>query len=216
MKEINKVLQISFLLFCTIVTQAESKVLSIGSPNAKVTVKVFSSLTCPHCASFHGAVFNDLKKDYIDKGLVRFEHRAFPLDLAALNAEIVIGCQINKDKKFKLLGEIYKKQKIWAVGSDINKINDLIIDPGFGFGKTLQHNYEILSNLHHFKMIDLPLLVGFSRKSMITKALEIEKEFALNGTTILNTIALMKGAKILRVHDVKETVDAMKVWNIFK
>ena len=94
------------------------------------------------------------------------------------------------------------------------KINDLIIDPGFGFGKTLQHNYEILSNLHHFEMIDLPLLVGFSRKSMITKALEIEKEFALNGTSVLNTIALMKGAKILRVHDVKEAKECINLYNL--
>lgn len=94
------------------------------------------------------------------------------------------------------------------------KINDLIIDPGFGFGKTLQHNYEILSNLHHFEMIDLPLLVGFSRKSMITKALEIEKEFALNGTSILNTIALMKGSKILRVHDVKEAKECINLYNL--
>ena len=93
-------------------------------------------------------------------------------------------------------------------------INDLIIDPGFGFGKTFQHNYEILSNLHHFEMIDIPLLVGFSRKSMITKALEIEKEFALNGTSILNTIALMKGAKILRVHDVKEAKECINLYNL--
>jgi dihydropteroate synthase len=94
------------------------------------------------------------------------------------------------------------------------KINDLIIDPGFGFGKTLQHNYEVLSNLHLFEMIDLPLLVGFSRKSMITKALEIEKEFALNGTSVLNTIALMKGAKILRVHDVKEAKECINLYNL--
>ena len=93
-------------------------------------------------------------------------------------------------------------------------LNDLIIDPGFGFGKTLQHNFEILSNLHHFEIIDLPLLVGFSRKSMITKALEIEKEFALNGTSVLNTIALMKGAKILRVHDVKEAKECINLYNL--
>ena len=96
------------------------------------------------------------------------------------------------------------------------KINDLIIDPGFGFGKTLEQNYVILSNLHHFNIIDLPLLVGFSRKSMITKALKIEKEFALNGTTILNTIALMKGAKILRVHDVKEAKECIQLYKYSK
>jgi len=133
MLEINKFLKLFFLIFFTLIVQAESKILSIGSPDAKVTVKVFSSLTCPHCASFHTEIFNDLKKEYIDKGLVRFEHHAFPLDLAALNAEIVVRCQTNNDKKFELLEEIYKKQKFWAVGSDINKINDLIKKVGVSF-----------------------------------------------------------------------------------
>ena len=136
MKEINKFFLISFLFFCTFTVQVESKVLSIGNSDAKVTVKVFSSLTCPHCASFHISIFNDLKKDFIDKGLVRFEHHAFPLDLAALNAEIIIGCQSNNEKKFELLEEIYNKQKKWAVGSDINKINDLIKQIGISFDLT--------------------------------------------------------------------------------
>ena len=91
-----------------------------------MTVKVFSSLTCPHCASFHNEVFNQLKKDYIDKGLVRFEHHAFPLDLAALNAEIIVRCHVDKNKNFELLEKMYEKQKIWAIGSDINKINKSI------------------------------------------------------------------------------------------
>jgi len=133
MQEINRFLKLFFLIFFTSIVQAESKILSMGSPDAKVTVKVFSSLTCPHCASFHTEVFNNLKKEYIDKGLVRFEHHAFPLDLAALNAEIVVRCQTNNDKKFELLEEIYKKQKFWAVGSDINKINSLIKKVGVSF-----------------------------------------------------------------------------------
>ena len=101
--------------------QAESKVLSIGSPEAKVIIKVFSSLTCPHCADFHTNVYEKLKKEYIDKGLVKFEHHAFPLDLAALNAEVIVRCQDNNKKKFELLTEIYNKQTTWAVGSDIKK-----------------------------------------------------------------------------------------------
>ena len=80
MREINKILNIFLLVFFAFIAQAESKVLSIGNSEAKVTVKVFSSLTCPHCANFHTAIFKNLKKDYIDKGLVRFEHHAFPLD----------------------------------------------------------------------------------------------------------------------------------------
>ena len=136
MREINKLFKILLLTFFTFSFKAESKVLSMGSSNAKITVKVFSSLTCPHCADFHSAIFNNLKKDYIDKGLVRFEHHAFPLDLAALNAEVVVRCQTNNEKKFELLEEIYNKQKFWAVGSDINKINDLIKQVGVNFNLT--------------------------------------------------------------------------------
>ena len=136
MKEINKLFFIYFFGFLVFVTGVDSKILTIGSTNAKVTVKVFSSLTCPHCANFHNAIFNNLKKEYIDKGLVKFEHHAFPLDLAALNAEIIVRCQSNNDKKFKLLEAIYNKQKVWAVGSDINKINELIKKVGAGFDLT--------------------------------------------------------------------------------
>ena len=98
MTEINKFFKAFFFLFFALTTQVESKILSMGNPEAKVTVKVFSSLTCPHCANFHVAIFNNLKKDYIDKGLVKFEHHAFPLDLAALNAEVVMRCQTNNEK----------------------------------------------------------------------------------------------------------------------
>ena len=105
-------------------------VLKIGNENAKITVKVFSSLTCPHCASFHEKIFENLKKDYIDKGKVKFEHHAFPLDLAALNAEKVVRCAPNLNAKFELLTKIYDKQKKWAIGSDINKINEVLIKIG--------------------------------------------------------------------------------------
>ena len=146
MKKINKYLQTTFFFFFSFIVQADSKILSIGSTNAKVTVKVFSSLTCPHCADFHTEIFNNLKKDYIDKGLVRFEHHAFPLDLAALNAEVVVRCQTNNDKKFELLEEIYNKQKFWAVGSDINKINDLIKQVGANFDLTEEKMNSCLAN----------------------------------------------------------------------
>ena len=91
-------------------------------------------------------------------------------------------------------------------------INDLIVDPGFGFGKTVQHNFQLLNKLSIFKILDLPLLVGFSRKSMINKVIKTRPEEALNGTTVLNTLALERGAKILRVHDVKEANQAILLW----
>lgn len=91
-------------------------------------------------------------------------------------------------------------------------VNDLILDPGFGFGKTLEHNYTLMACLEEFvHTFDLPLLVGVSRKSMIYKLLGGTPADALNGTTVLNTIALMKGAHILRVHDVKEAVEAVRI-----
>ena len=91
------------------------------------------------------------------------------------------------------------------------KLNDVIIDVGFGFGKTLEHNFEILKNLSLFKSLDAPILAGVSRKSMLYKTLDISAKEALNATTSANTIALLNGANILRVHDVKEAVEAVKI-----
>lgn len=90
-------------------------------------------------------------------------------------------------------------------------INDLLIDLGFGFAKTKEQNFEVMNNLELFQMLELPILVGISRKSMIYKTLETSADFALNGTTVLNTIALQKGANILRVHDVKEAMETIKL-----
>lgn len=92
-----------------------------------------------------------------------------------------------------------------------NGCNDIIIDPGFGFGKTLQQNYFLLNNLSAFQIFGVPILIGVSRKSMIYKLLDITPEEALNGTSILNTIALLNGANILRVHDVKEAEETIKI-----
>jgi dihydropteroate synthase len=91
-------------------------------------------------------------------------------------------------------------------------INDLIVDPGFGFAKTIEQNFELLNKLELFQILELPVLAGISRKSMIYKTLNTDVENALNGTSVLNTIALTKGANILRVHDVKEAVECVKLY----
>lgn len=88
---------------------------------------------------------------------------------------------------------------------------DIILDPGFGFAKTLDHNYQLMEHLEDFRLLELPILVGVSRKSMIYRLLDSTPQEALNGTTVLNTVALMKGANILRVHDVKECVEAVRI-----
>ena len=90
-------------------------------------------------------------------------------------------------------------------------IKDIILDPGFGFGKTLDHNYALVSQLEKIVAIGQPVLAGFSRKSMIYKLLQVTPDEALNGTTVLNTVALMKGASMLRVHDAREAIETVKI-----
>jgi dihydropteroate synthase len=104
----------------------------------------------------------------------------------------------------------YFQKKIFALKQ--LGVKDIIIDPGFGFAKSMDQNYELLKNLNYFKSLNLPLLIGVSRKSMISKKLGVEVSEALNGTTVLNTIALGKAADLLRVHDVKAAVEAIKLY----
>ena len=92
-------------------------------------------------------------------------------------------------------------------------ISDIIIDPGFGFGKTQEHNFSLLANLHTFRMLGKPILAGISRKGMVWKTLGTSPGEALNGTTALNMVALQQGANILRVHDVKEAVEVITLWS---
>lgn len=124
----------------------ENVSLNIGKKNAGITVKVFSSLTCPHCANFHNKIFDSLKKEYIDTGKVKFEHHSFPLDLAALNAEKILRTLKNTEQSFELLGEIYKKQDQWAIGSDINIINKSIKDIALKFGVKESQIDEVLKD----------------------------------------------------------------------
>ena len=170
----NKIFKIIFVLTFILSTQAKSKMLSIGSSEAKVTVKVFSSLTCPHCADFHANIYGKLKEEYIDSGLVKFEHHAFPLDLAALNAEIIIRCNDSTTlnglrMKFKLLTEMYKKQRTWAVGSEINKINNLIKKIGLEFDLTNEKMDECLKN-------------DQLQDKILTERIEAQKKYKIDST----------------------------------
>ena len=143
MKEINKIFY-KILLIIFIIFSINSKSLGMveGKTDAKVVIKVFSSLTCPACANWHSTIFYKMKKDFIDPGFIRFEHHPFPLDLAALNAEIILRCHVDNKKRFELLGKLYEKQSIWAAGSDINKINDSIkkIGSEIGLGEVEMEN----------------------------------------------------------------------------
>ena len=170
MKKTNKIFcKVLFFILLTFSVKAENKILVMGDVSAKINVKVFSSLTCPHCANFHKNIFEDLKKDYIDKGLVRFEHHSFPLDLAALNAEIIIRCNIDNSKKFQLLSELYKKQNQWAVGSDINVINESIKKIGLESG--LKNNN-----------MDICLKNETAQDQILNERIEAQKNYKIQST----------------------------------
>jgi len=146
MKKINKLFYIIILPILLISPVKAKNILQMGASNAKVTVKVFSSLTCPHCANFHLNIFESLKKDFIDKNLVKFEHHSFPLDLAALNAELIVRCHDDSKKSFQLLSKIYEKQNNWAIGSDINVINESITKIGLESGLSTNSMKNCLEN----------------------------------------------------------------------
>jgi len=118
------------------VTNCDQATQSKNSSNNIVVVKVFSSLTCPHCADFHGSIYKNLEKEYIDIGKVKFEHHAFPLDLAALNAEKILQCKVDPQTNMDFLTEMYKKQNKWAVSSEIEVINESIKKIGKEFNLT--------------------------------------------------------------------------------
>ena len=147
MKKISKIFLL-ILFFSSFIFSADAfgKVISEGKSDAKVTIKVFSSLTCPACANFHSKIYYQLKKDFIDKDIMRFEHHPFPLDLAALNAEIILRCLVDNSKRLQFLSKIYEKQRKWAVGSDINKINDSIKKIGLEFDLKSEEMNKCLKN----------------------------------------------------------------------
>ena len=161
--------KIIFFILLTFPVNAKNNILAIGDLGSKINVKVFSSLTCPHCANFHKDIFKNLENDYIIKGKMRFEHHSFPLDLAALNAEIIIRCHSDNNKKFQLLGEIYKKQSQWAVGSDINIINESIKKIGLNFG---------LSN----KKMDNCLKNEITQDEILNERIEAQKKYKIKST----------------------------------
>jgi protein-disulfide isomerase len=133
LKIIKNIFLISLFLMVTNCDQATQ---SKNNSNSILVIKVFSSLTCPHCADFHGAIYKKLENEYISVGRVKFEHHAFPLDLAALNAEKILQCSTDNQTNMNFLTEIYKKQNKWTMGSDIKVINESIKKIGKEFNLT--------------------------------------------------------------------------------
>lgn len=181
-------------------------------PNIILSVDTFRAAVAKVAVEHGAAIVNDISAGLLDEKMlptvadlkvpyIMMHMRGNPQTMQSLTqyADIV------KEITFYFSERV---QKARSFG-----ISDIIIDPGFGFAKTLVQNYEILNKMDFFSMLDLPLLVGVSRKSMIYKVLDNTPQEALNGTSVINTIALQKGAKILRVHDVKEAVECIKLVN---
>jgi len=142
---------------------------SKDSSNSIVVVKVFSSLTCPHCADFHGAIYENLEKEYINIGKVKFEHHAFPLDLAALNAEKILQCEVDPQSNMNFLTEIYKKQNKWTSSSKIEVINESIKKIGKEFNLTEGQMNSCLANK------DL-------EKKILNERIEAQKNYKVKST----------------------------------
>ena len=189
------------------------RILREKAPDAIVSVDTFRADVAKMCVEEYGVqIVNDISGGELDKEM-------FPT-VARLGVPYVLMHMKGTPQTMQeaphyddLMKEIllYFAEKIQQL-RDLGQ-KDIILDPGFGFAKTLEHNYELLSHLEALQIFELPILVGVSRKSMIYKLLGTTAQEALNGTTVLNTICLMKGcANILRVHDVKECVEAVNIY----
>ncbi len=187
------------------------RVLAKECPGAIVSVDTFRADVARMCVEEYGvAIVNDIAAGEMDTDMFR--------TVAGLNVPYIMMHMKGTPQTMQqqphydnLLVEVFqyfakKIQQLRDLG-----LKDIILDPGFGFGKTLEHNYELLAHLEEFRLFELPLLVGVSRKSMIYRLLGTTPQESLNGTTVLDTICLLKGAHILRVHDVREAVENVRI-----
>lgn len=181
------------------------------APDAVVSVDTFRASVAQRCVGEYGvAMINDISAGELDSCM--FE------TVARLGVPYIMMHMQGTPQNMQvaphydnLIQDImtYFSRKIQALRELGQK--DIIVDPGFGFGKTLEHNYELMNRLERLKILELPVLVGVSRKSMVYKLLDITPDESLNGTSVLHTIALLKGASILRVHDVRACREVVRI-----
>ena len=184
-------------------------------PKAILSVDTFRSAIAKNCILEGACIINDISAGNLDKNMFQV--------VAQLQVPyIMMHMQgIPQNMQNKPVYEDVVKEVFIYFSKKINEmhglgVNDIVIDLGFGFGKTLKNNYDLLKNMTYFKNLEKPILAGLSRKSMLFKPLEISQDNALNATTAANTVALLNGASILRVHDVKEAIEAVKIVNLLE
>lgn len=187
------------------------EVVNRNHPGAVVSVDTFRAQVGEYCVKEHGvAIINDIAAGEMDAQMFETVAR-LGVPYIMMHMQGTPQSMQREPHYENLLREVFlyfarKVQQLRNLG-----VKDIVIDPGFGFGKTLEHNYELMAHLEEFSIFELPLLTGVSRKSMIYRLLGGTPQDALNGTTVLDTIALMKGADILRVHDVREAVETVTI-----
>ena len=187
------------------------EIINRNHPDAIISVDTFRADVAAMCVEEYGvAIINDIASGEMDNRMFETVSR-LKVPYIMMHMQGTPQNMQQEPHYDDLIKEVFlyfaqKVQQLRDLGA-----NDIILDPGFGFGKTVEHNYELMAHLEDFAIFELPLLVGVSRKSMITRLLGISPQEALNGTTVLNTISLMKGAHIIRVHDVKEAVEAVRI-----
>lgn len=180
-------------------------------PSILLSIDTFRSEVASACIENGAAIINDISAGNLDDKMLEV--------IAKYNVPYIMMHMRGKPETMQSMTDYddIVKEILFYFSEKISQarslgINDLIIDPGFGFAKTIEQNYEVMQKVELFHNLELPMLIGISRKSMIHKFLGISADDALNGTTFLNTIALTKGAQILRVHDVKEAVECVKLY----
>ena len=191
------------------------KLLKNKFPKLILSVDTYWAKVAEECVNAGADIINDISAGELDEKMIdTIAKLQVPYIIMHMQGE---PSTMQKNPTYtNVTSEIinYFEKKIKELKN--KKIHNIVIDPGFGFGKNINHNYKLLNNLEKFKKFKIPILVGFSRKSMIYNLLDNSAKESLNGTSILNTIALRKGAKILRVHDVKEAVECIKITTFSK
>ncbi|AUP80889.1 dihydropteroate synthase [Flavivirga eckloniae] len=179
-------------------------------PDTLLSIDTFRSHVAKQCIDAGATLINDISAGKLDHNMLQTiaDLRVPYIMMHMKGTPQTMQQQTDYDDMLKEI--LYYFSERIAAARQLG-IVDVIVDPGFGFAKTLEQNYELLNKLEHFKMIEKPVLVGISRKSMIYKALETSAKASLNGTSVLNTVALQKNASILRVHDVKEAMECIKL-----
>ena len=183
--------------------------------NAIISIDTFRSEVAKKALDNGALIVNDVSGGDLDSNMYKIVGK-FNVPYIMMHMKGTPKNMQNNPQYKNVTVEIIKNLSQKIKKAESFNIRDIILDPGFGFGKTTNHNFKLLNDLNLFKNLDRPVLVGVSRKSMIYKTLDIKPENALNGTTSLNTVALLNGANILRVHDVKEAKEVIKLYNFGK